>query len=255
MAGDAREALRLRRESIRIAERFGELITYGFARRSLVFHLYHDGRWDEAVQLAGELVSEREHEPLAGESYVLGRRALIQHARGDDAGALEDARRGLEIARPAKDPQMLLPALTTWHRIAVEHDLDDEIERTAKDLLHELTVQQSAVLIIDALLVARSSGLAEDLRRLLEAYHSESPWMHAGLAILDERWVDAAETLETIGDFADEAFARLRAAEQLVAAGCRAEAEEHLQRALAFYRSVGATRYSREAEALLAASA
>ena len=48
---------------------------------------------------------------------------------------------------------------------------------------------------------------------------------------------------------------RLRSAEQLVHEGRRAEADEQLRRALAFYRSVGATRWIREGEALLAASA
>ena len=54
---------------------------------------------------------------------------------------------------------------------------------------------------------------------------------------------------------ANEADARLRAAEQHAAAGRRAEASAELDRALAFYRSVGATRYIRQGEALLAASA
>ena len=40
-----------------------------------------------------------------------------------------------------------------------------------------------------------------------------------------------------------------------VADGRRAEADVQLQKALAFYRSVGATRYIREGEALLAATA
>jgi hypothetical protein len=51
------------------------------------------------------------------------------------------------------------------------------------------------------------------------------------------------------------AFYRLRAAEQFVAEGRRAEADEQLRSALSFYRGVGATRYVREGEALLAASA
>jgi hypothetical protein len=51
------------------------------------------------------------------------------------------------------------------------------------------------------------------------------------------------------------AFARLRAAEALVKAGRRAEADEQLHQALTFFHSVGATRYVREGEALLAASA
>jgi hypothetical protein len=58
-----------------------------------------------------------------------------------------------------------------------------------------------------------------------------------------------------MGIDSDEAFFRLRAAEQLVDEGRRAEADEQLGRALAFYRSVCATRYVREGEALLAASA
>jgi hypothetical protein len=51
------------------------------------------------------------------------------------------------------------------------------------------------------------------------------------------------------------AMTRLHAADVLVASGRRAEAGEHLQQALAFFRSVGATRYARAGEALLAASA
>ena len=52
-----------------------------------------------------------------------------------------------------------------------------------------------------------------------------------------------------------EAWFRLRGAEQLVHEGRRAEADEQLRPALAFYRSVGATRWIRDGEALLAGSA
>ncbi len=52
-----------------------------------------------------------------------------------------------------------------------------------------------------------------------------------------------------------EAHARLRAGEQLHAEGRHAEADDQLQRALAFWRSVGATRYVRRGESLLATSA
>ena len=53
----------------------------------------------------------------------------------------------------------------------------------------------------------------------------------------------------------EEAYARLRAAEQLESQGRHAEAQTHLTRALAFYRSVGATAYVRRGEALLPTSA
>ena len=52
-----------------------------------------------------------------------------------------------------------------------------------------------------------------------------------------------------------EAYTRLRAAEAMTAAGNHTDARGHLEPALAFYRSVGATRYIREAESLLATSA
>ncbi len=54
----------------------------------------------------------------------------------------------------------------------------------------------------------------------------------------------AAAVLGEMGDVADEAYARLRS-------GLDAE----VRRALEFYRSVGAMRYVREGESLLAASA
>ncbi len=48
---------------------------------------------------------------------------------------------------------------------------------------------------------------------------------------------------------------RLIAGQEYAAEGRRAEAEAELAAALAFYRSVGATRYVRRGEALLAQSA
>ena len=65
----------------------------------------------------------------------------------------------------------------------------------------------------------------------------------------------AADLYAEIGSLPDEAFARLRAAERLLAAGRRADADAQLQRALAFYRKVGATAHLRKAEALLTATA
>ena len=59
--------------------------------------------------------------------------------------------------------------------------------------------------------------------------------------------ITTGEALVTLGARADQG--------ELVAEGRRAEADIQLQKALASYRSVGATRYIREGEALLAATA
>ena len=62
----------------------------------------------------------------------------------------------------------------------------------------------------------------------------------------------AATSYANLGLTTYEARACLRAASDLMVAGRRCEADE---RALTFYRSVGATRYIREGEALMVASA
>jgi hypothetical protein len=53
----------------------------------------------------------------------------------------------------------------------------------------------------------------------------------------------------------DEACARLYAARVLLGEGLRGEADIQLQRGLAFFRAVGATKVVRDGEALLAAAA
>jgi hypothetical protein len=71
-----------------------------------------------------------------------------------------------------------------------------------------------------------------------------------GTSSLQNTSPQGADIYERIGDRPDEAYARLREAECLLADGRRGAAREHLDRSLAFFRSVGATAYEREAEAL-----
>jgi hypothetical protein len=68
-------------------------------------------------------------------------------------------------------------------------------------------------------------------------------------------FVDAADLYEARGSLVFGAHARLAAAEALAADGRRADADEQIARALVFFRSVGATRYIRQGEATLAATA
>jgi hypothetical protein len=82
-----------------------------------------------------------------------------------------------------------------------------------------------------------------------------TPWMEAARAYAAGELEEAADILGAIHAVPDEAFVRLRAAEALMHEGRRAEADAELQKALAFYRSVGATAYIREAEGMFAASA
>jgi class 3 adenylate cyclase len=243
-AGDVEKALVLRRESVVIAERFGVHPMLRYARSVIVWHLYVLGRWPESMQLGEELIAESELKPDYAESYVRSRRALMRLARGDEDGAREDSEQALEIARRGRDVQVLLPALATSLRVAAELGLQEDVGRAAGQLVRDMSVHSIGVLdvLMDAFLVARGE-LANHLRDVLGQMPT-SPWAIAGLALVEERHAEAADRLAEIGDFVDEAHARLLAAEP-----------DQVERALAFFRSVGATRYIQQAEALLAASA
>jgi thioredoxin-like negative regulator of GroEL len=98
-------------------------------------------------------------------------------------------------------------------------------------------------------------GRPGDLRAVVENAAISTRWLDAACAYTAGGLEEAADLHAEIGSLPDEAYARLRAAEALIEAGRRAEGDAQLQRALGFYRSVGATAYIREAERLFAASA
>jgi hypothetical protein len=108
--------------------------------------------------------------------------------------------------------------------------------------------------LISLALAADVLEIRDDVKRAITTLPDKST-VRTAAAILDRDFVGAAEIMAEDGWRVDEAELRLRAAEALVAQGRRAEADVQLQKALAFYRSVGATRFIREGEALLAATA
>jgi len=109
----------------------------------------------------------------------------------------------------------------------------------------------TALIPLSQVLVAL--GRREELIAALEPL-TPSPLLHAIRAYASGDLDEAAEQLAVVS-LQDEAHTRLEAAAAHAEAGRRAEADAQLQRALAFWRSVGATRYIREAETLLAATA
>ena len=103
--------------------------------------------------------------------------------------------------------------------------------------------------------VAWQLGRPEELLDALRHEPSHTPWLTAARSVAAGDFGGAADVFAEVRIPPHEAFYRLRAAEQLLAQGQRGQADEQLRIALAFYRSVGATRYVRDGEALLAASA
>jgi hypothetical protein len=86
------------------------------------------------------------------------------------------------------------------------------------------------------------------LPELVSRAPAETRWQPAAIAVAAGDFASAARTLGEIGELSEEAFAHLHAAE---AGG----PPVHLERALAFYRRVGATAFVSRAERMLASSA
>jgi hypothetical protein len=98
---------------------------------------------------------------------------------------------------------------------------------------------------------AGAVGSSIRLDHVVASQVRQTTWTAATRAILREEFAEAAQLFARMGARPHEAFARYRAAGRLVAEGHHAEAREWLRAAIEFWRSVGATRYLLQAEALL----
>jgi hypothetical protein len=94
----------------------------------------------------------------------------------------------------------------------------------------------------------------EFIEGVLDPDPIKSPWNDAARAVCDGEPVRAADIVDRIGHTASAAYARLRAAEALAAAGEDAEAAVQRAQAEAFYRTVGAIGFIGNGEPLDTAS-
>jgi tetratricopeptide (TPR) repeat protein len=242
--------------TLELAKRFGQRRMVAFGRLNLLDFQYQEGEWEQCLAVAEEFIADAEAgAPHYQEPTCLTYRALIRLARGQDALALEDARSALERARVIADPQIVFTQLPVTAYIedalgdrGAAERLVDELEprRLASDLV--LSVGLPVLDLIELF------GVPGDLAALGRG-RTGTRFREAALAFFEGDLLGAAATYAEIGFRVDEAELRLRAAEQLLHAGRRTEAAEQLDRAVAFHRSVGATRYVRRGEGLLAASA
>jgi class 3 adenylate cyclase/tetratricopeptide (TPR) repeat protein len=214
------------------------------------------GAWDEALRLADAWVAETE----AGSGHVLEPtvrmlRAEMMLARGQ----AEEASGDIAEAKALSDRQ----GDHAWqhHAHAAFAVLGEGRREEASSLLSEVLDlgDRMAQVLNDSALVAAAwaaydLGRAEEFAALLNT-GARGSWVTAARAICAGDFRAAADTCEAMGYRPGEAYARLRAAKQLVKGGRRGEADVQLRRSLAFWRDVGAARYVREGEALLAASA
>jgi class 3 adenylate cyclase/tetratricopeptide (TPR) repeat protein len=254
-AGELREAIQLWGRGHDLARRMGSGRFDRFYRGMAPALRYIEGAWDECAQLADEFLADVDAgDPHYLESACRTIRARVRFARGDVAGALADASSALSAARRAKDPQALAPPLSFAARIHAHEGRLDEAARHVDELV-ALTLGgfdpgDDWPDVVEALL---GLGRRDELGTLLQSFR-ETGWTAAARLHAAGDPAAAADVYEQIGARPDEAHARLSAAKALAAAGRRAEADEQLAQALGFFRSVGAARYVREGETLLAAT-
>jgi MalT-like TPR region len=241
--GELERAADLHERGLGTARRLGDAWHVRWFSAELAYDRYLEGRWDEALALAEEVIAAVEAgTPHYMETHCRDTRALIRLARGDAAGAAADSERSVELGRSVADPQVLLPSLAVRARVLAERgDL-----RSAGELLVELEATSfvtrslgTAEFAFAAVAAGRTPGVFTVAREVLS-----TPWIDAGEAVCRGDFARAADVYAEMGSLPNEANARRLSG-----------VETQVRCALDFYRSVGATRYVSEAESLLASSA
>jgi hypothetical protein len=179
--------------------------------------------------------------------------------RGDLDRAKADADRALQLARIAKDPQVMWPALVFAARVHLASDAR-QAGALATEVLsdwkgHRFSTTATADWLAELVEVLRMLGREQDFLESGADRGPQTPWLKAAFAYADGDYVAAAEIYANAGAGPLQAGARLRAADAFVREGRRPEADAQLESALAFWRLAGATAYVREGEDLLAESA
>jgi tetratricopeptide (TPR) repeat protein len=256
--GNLRECFELQARARRHAERFGHAAHIQWLKGERVAECYWTGRWDQALILAREFVSETE----AGsehfmEGYCRHMRGKILLARGEVAGALDDAARALAQARTSNEPQMLYPALAFRARALQAADEPDEAAQVADELMVLWRSKLNDVLasswVVDLLCALGPLGRGDELLAAADAVVAKTAWLDAATAFTRGEFEAAAALFGRIGSRPDEALARLHAAKALAQAGKQTESGAELELALTFYRDVEASAYLTEAEELVVA--
>ena len=258
---DFPRAARLFAEAESIAKRFGDGSMTRWLRAQRVTDAAVLGDWDAAIRAADAFAAESD----AGTSHQLepevrAFRGRIREARGDIDGAIADYLRGLALARDIRARSFLLPRSRPRRRIEA-HGSRVAIDAPVGDLVSELldlarAAPHDAIWTLGFEFFFSRTALSHDaeLREVIAAAPAW-PWKELATACLDRDFVRAADMWATAGSPPWEARLRLRAAEELIEAGRRPEGEAELAKALAFYRSVGATYFLERGQELLAKTA
>jgi class 3 adenylate cyclase len=254
--GRLADARRAWHQAFELCDRYGLARRLRDARYEAAGWAYLDGRWDEAIAVADQLIAPAD---AGNRNYwdpaVLSLRAWMRLARGDAAGADRDSRRAAELARSSD-----LQAQTTSYGVRAAVALAGGNRDEADELASELAALGAPLVpalcspfptLADLAWVFRDLGREREFSdAVLDSTPIKSPWVDAARAIGDGDLGRAADIIDDIGHAASAAYARVRAAEVFAAADQEADAAAQRVQAESFYRKVGAARFVRDGEAL-----
>jgi class 3 adenylate cyclase/tetratricopeptide (TPR) repeat protein len=250
-AGRLDEATLRLHEAHQLAQIRGHRAGLRFTEGNLIEDALTRGAWPDAERLADAFLAESEQTPHFLDAVAHVAKAVSRLAQDEPDHAIVHIDEAVVIARKVADPQMVIPTLAAAALVYAE--LDDP-ER-ARAFLVDLQPGPRISSVPSAAFAAMRCGYGDVWRSRIAGLLSDTLWDVAVDAVLAGRWRDASEAYEAIGAPPFAALAALRAAQASVASGNRADADALLSRALAFYRPIGAKRYVREGEQLLAATA
>jgi class 3 adenylate cyclase/tetratricopeptide (TPR) repeat protein len=254
--GDLPRAYGLYERARRAAERFGHALALQWLSAQRMDELFWTGRWDDTLEHAEAVVAAAE--AGSGPMQVVDARILrarIRLARDDIGGATDDSAAAADLARQTKDPQVAFPALATYAHVLSSAGSTEEADSVATELLESWAASGATLAgpwLPELAAVLAALGRGADLAEAAKRVPTATRWLEAATAQAAGDPGRAAGIYAEIGSLPDEAYARLRAAESLMGASRRGEAEAALTLALDFFRAVDAVGYVREGEALLA---
>jgi predicted ATPase/class 3 adenylate cyclase len=251
--GDLDRGYGLVERSLEEARRLGHAVGIAWGETQLLDRLYWRGEWDELMKRSDALLTGMSDALNSTDALLLRGRVFL--GRDAMADSLESSAAALELAQKQGDPQVRFPAIATRASIVFQSGDETEASALVDELLsawRENPVSPAGPWIVEFSALLDALGRGGELRGATEHVRMRAIWLEGAEALVAGDALRAAEIYERIGAHADAAVTRLSAAEQLTSAGRRAEADEQLELALAFFRAAGAERYIREAEALLA---
>lgn len=250
--GDLARAHELHEGALALARRIGGTNDLRWLLGEQVGELYFAGDWAAALAAADAFITDSERSPFFMEAPCRSVRAWIRLARGDVAGALDDAGRAAALGRRALNLQ-LAPVLSMQALCLLRAGRVGDADQIMSDLLR--TTGRNVHFggrwcVLNLAIIAQELGRSATFVEFAADLTARTPWLEAGLHIVHDDWLRAADVMTAIGALPEMAYLRLRAGRQLRERGQGAESRIQLEQALAFFRRVGASAYMREAEDL-----